>query len=401
MSRRGLLDAVIVGAGPVGAALALALARDGLSIALIEANEPSPWQADAEVDARVVALASDSIALLSNLSVWRDIANLRASPYRRMTVWDGLAPGELTFDSAERGEAALGAIVENGLIQHVLWETLQQQSTGASANPVQLRCPSRVVSIDSNDDNVSVQLDDDETVRCKVLIAADGAGSGLRELAGIGTRGHAYDQRAVVAHVSTTRSHEDTAWQRFLPGGPLAFLPLADGRSSVVWSLPDDEAQRILALDDDQFRAELGCALDMRLGPITATTPRAAFPLRLKLADRYVAGRCVLVGDAAHVVHPLAGQGMNLGFRDVMCLRRELAGAVKRGVDPGSAHVLRRYERERRSENTLGAYGFDLIGKVYARDSLALGTLRGAALGLAGKFAPLRRRLADAASGRL
>lgn len=401
MSRRGLLDAVIVGAGPIGGALALGLARDGLSTVLVEANEPSRWQVDAEVDARVVALASDSISLLADLNVWSDIANLRASPYRRMTVWDGLAPGELTFDSAERGEAALGAIVENRLIQHVLWKALQQHATGASANALQLRCPSRVVSIDSNDDSVSVHLDEGETLRSKVLIAADGAGSGLRELAGIGTRGHAYDQRAVVAHVTTTRPHEDTAWQRFLPGGPLAFLPLADGRSSIVWSLPDDEAERILALDDDQFRDELGCALDMRLGPITAATPRAAFPLRLNLAERYVAGRCVLVGDAAHVVHPLAGQGMNLGFRDVICLRRELGGAIKRGVDPGSAHVLRRYERERRSENTVGAYGFDLIGKVYGRDSLALATLRGAALGFAGKFAPLRRRLADAAAGRL
>ena len=401
MTRRGLLDAVIVGAGPVGAALALALAKDGLSIALVEANEPSLWQADVEIDTRVVALASDSIALLTELDVWSDISSLRASPYRRMTVWDALAPGELSFDAAERGEAALGAIVENRLIQHVLWQALQRHSTGASANAVQLRCPSRVAAMDSNDDSVSVHLDNDETLRSKTLIAADGAGSGLRELAGIGTRGHAYAQRAVVAHVATALPHQSTAWQRFLPGGPLAFLPLADGRSSIVWSLPDDEAQRILALDDGAFRAELGCALDMRLGPITATTPRAAFPLRLNLAERYVAGRCVLVGDAAHVVHPLAGQGMNLGFRDVICLRRELGNAVKRGVDPGSAHVLRRYERERRSENTVGAHAFDVIGKVYGRDSLAVATLRGAALGLAGKFAPLRRRLADAASGRL
>lgn len=401
MSRRGLLDAVIVGAGPVGAALALALARDGLSIALVEASEPSPWNADAEIDTRVVALASDSIGLLSDLDVWSDIAALRASPYRRMTVWDGLAPGQLTFDAAERGEAALGAIVENRLIQFVLWQALKAHCTGSTTNAVQLRCPSRVVAIQSSDDSVSVQLDDGDDVRCKTLIAADGGGSDLRELAGIGTRGHAYDQRAVVAHVTTTQPHEHTAWQRFLSGGPLAFLPLADGRCSIVWSLPDDEAQRILTLDDVQFMDEIGCALDMRLGPITATTPRAAFPLRLKLAERYVAGRCVLVGDAAHVVHPLAGQGMNLGFRDVMCLRRELTRAVKRGVDPGSAHVLRRYERERRSENTVGAYGLDLIDKVYGRDSLALATLRGAALGFAGRFAPLRRRLADAAAGRL
>ena len=396
MSRRGLLDAVIVGAGPVGAALALALAKDGLSIAVVEAQQPEAWNVDAEVDARVVALAADSIALLSDLDVWSEISSLRASPYRRMRVWDALAPGELTFDAAERGEAALGAIVENRLIQHVLLQAMQR----LAASTVQLRCPSRVVAVESSDDFVSVQLDNEEALRSKTLIAADGGGSGLRELVGIGTRGHAYAQRAVVAHVATTRPHEGTAWQRFLPGGPLAFLPLADGRCSVVWSLPDDEAQRILALDDDAFRDELGCALDMRLGPVTSTTPRAAFPLRLNLAERYVAGRCVLIGDAAHVVHPLAGQGMNLGFRDVICLRRELGSAIRRGVDPGRAHVLRRYERERRSENTFGAYGFDMIGKLYGRDSLALATLRGAALRLAGKFAPLRRRLADAAAGR-
>lgn len=400
MSRRGMLDAVIVGAGPVGAALALALAKDGLSIALVEANEPSPWQADAEVDVRVVALAADSVALLADLEVWQGISSLRAAPYRRMTVWDALAPGKLTFDAAERGDAALGFIVENRLIQHQLWQALQQRA-GHGGHNVQLHCPSRVVAIESNDDSVSVQLDNDETLRSRTLIAADGGASGLRELVGISTRGHAYEQRAVVAHVATTRPHEDTAWQRFLPGGPLAFLPLADGLCSIVWSLPDDEAQRILALDDGAFCAELGCALDMRLGAVKATTPRASFPLRLNLAERYVAGRCVLVGDAAHVVHPLAGQGMNLGFRDVMCLRRELVGAVKRGVDPGSAHVLRRYERERRSENSVGAYGMDVIGKVFAPGSLPLATLRGAALGLAGKFAPLRRRLADAAAGRL
>lgn len=401
MSRRGLLDAVIVGAGPVGAALALALARDGLSIALVEANAPAPWQADAEVDARVVALAADAITLLRELDVWHAIESARAAPYRRMQVWDALAPGEIIFDAAERGDAALGAIVENRLIQYTLWQALQLRANDGSANAPRLLCPARVTAIENGDDVVHVHLDDDRVLRSRLLIAADGGASSLRELVGIATRGHAYTQHAVVAHVTTALPHQDTAWQRFLPGGPLAFLPLADGRSSIVWSLPDDEAARVLALDDDAFHTELGCAFDMRLGAITATTPRLAFPLRLNLAERYVAGRCVLIGDAAHVVHPLAGQGMNLGLRDVLCLRRVIAEAKARGSEIGSASVLRRYERERRSENTVGAYGFDLIGKVFAPGSLALAGLRGMALGIAGRVGSLRRRLAEAAAGRL
>ena len=180
-------------------------------------------------------------------------------------------------------------------------------------------------------DGVAVELADGTRLRARLLIAADGAASPIRQRLGIGTRDRDYGQRAIVAHVGTERSHEATAWQRFQPGGPLAFLPLADGRSSIVWSLPNDDATRLLALDESAFRAELGCAFDFRLGTITSTTARLAFPLRLRLAERYVVGRCVLIGDAAHAVHPLAGQGLNLGLRDVRCLSAQLDRARKRG----------------------------------------------------------------------
>ena len=396
MSRRGEADVIVVGAGVVGSALALALARDGLEVVLVEARAPQPWQASDDVDLRVVALAPDSAALLDTLDVWAGIVAARVGPYRRMHVWDALAPGVLDIDASERGESALGWIVENRLLQHALWTVIND-----AASRVHVACPNTIADIDDDGDAVAVTLADGTRLRARLLVGADGVGSPLRERLGIATGDRDYGQRAIVAHVSTERAHEATAWQRFQPGGPLALLPLADGRCSIVWSLPDAEATRVLALDDDVFRAELGCASDFRLGAITETTPRLSFPLRLRLAERYVSGRCALIGDAAHGVHPLAGQGMNLGLRDVANLRAQVARAQTRGGDPGAAHVLRRYERERRSENTLAARSIDLIERVFSSDATPLALVRGAALGAAGKIAPLRRLLGDAAAGRL
>jgi len=395
MNRRGLHDVIVVGAGAVGGALALALARDGFDVAVVEAREPRAWRAEDDVDLRVVALAPDARALLDDIGAWGAIADARIGPYRRMHVCDALAPGRLDFDAAERGEAALGWIVENKLIQHALWKALA--TSGA-----RIACPAEVADIEQGEDAVAATLADGTRLRARVLVAAEGGQSSVRERLGIGFAGRDYGKRAVVAHVRTERPHEGTAWQRFVPGGPLAFLPLADGRCSIVWSLPDAEAARVLELDDATFRAELGCAFDFRLGTILETTARAAFPLRLRFADAYVRGRCALAGDSAHLVHPLAGQGMNLGLRDAMCLRRVLgeARARGRGRDLGAAHVLRRYERERRSENTIAARGFDMIDRVYSSDAMPLALLRGAALAVAGRVGPIRRMLADVAAGR-
>jgi len=395
MIRRGELDAIVVGGGAIGAALALALARNDFDVALIEKSAPKPWRAEDDVDLRVVAIAPDTRDLLADLDVWNAIASARIGPYRRMRVWDATAPGELAFDAAEQGAAALGWIVENKLIQHMLW-----QAIGAEPR-VRLLCPADVAEIENSDDAATATLADGTRLRARVLIAADGAESPLRAKLAISCSERDYAQRAVVAHVATERAHEHTAWQRFLPGGPLAFLPLGDGRCSIVWSLPNDEAARILALDDEAFRAELGAASDFRLGAITAATARAAFPLRLRLAEKYVAGRSVLAGDAAHVVHPLAGQGMNLGFRDVACLRRVLRDARERASDIGATHVLRRYERERRSENALAARGLDAIERVFDTGHPAIAALRGAGLAIADRVAPLKQLFAAAAAGRL
>jgi 2-octaprenyl-3-methyl-6-methoxy-1,4-benzoquinol hydroxylase/2-octaprenylphenol hydroxylase len=412
MSRRGEFDAIVVGAGAIGAATALALARDGFEVALVEAREPKPWQFEDEVDLRVVALAPDARDLLGSLDVWTSISQARAGAYRHMRVWDALGPGQLHFDAADNGDAALGWIVENKLIQHALWNALNGAAAPTSASlpvvassaqktGVRVCCPAEIADLDNAADAVTATLTDGTRLRARMLVAAEGAESSLRTKLGIAFDGRDYQQRAIVAHVHTERAHENTAWQRFMPGGPLAFLPLDDGRCSIVWSLPDNEAARILALDDAAFRAELGCAFDFRLGAITATTARAAFPLRMRLAERYVAGRCVLIGDAAHVVHPLAGQGMNLGFRDVACLRRTLVDAHTRGRDIGAEHVLRRYERERRSENALAARGLDGIERLFGSRRLPLATLRAAGMTMIDRAPPLLQFVSSIANGRI
>ena len=391
-SRGAALDVAVVGGGMVGAAAALALARAGFAVALLEAHAPAPWRADAEVDLRVVGLAPSSIALLDEMGVWTSIREARASAYRHMHVWDAASGASIDFDAAAEGRDMLGCIVENSLVQWTLWQALETAG-------VRRLCPAEVTAFESRGDRIQLQLADGATLSAAVLVAADGAASPLRQLAGIGTRGRDYSQRAVVAHVGTERAHESTAWQRFLAGGPLALLPLADGRSSLVWSLPEAEAQRVLALDDRRFCDELGAASDFRLGRITGTTPRAAFPLKLQLAQGYQVERFVLLGDAAHAVHPLAGQGVNLGLRDVVELRDTLLAARRAGQDIGMAHVLRRYARRRRSADTLDALGFDALARVYAWQWPPLVDARAIGVRLLDRLPPLKRRLSDHAAG--
>ena len=244
------LDIAVVGGGMVGAAAALALSRAGFSTALLEARPPSPWQPQDDVDLRVVGLAPSSIKLLDELGVWTSIRAARACPYAHMHVWDAENGAAIDFDAADEGRDQLGYIVENNLVQWTLWQALD-------AAGVQRLCPAVVQDFETRSDRVVLALADGENVAVRLLVAADGGGSPLRERAGIATRGRDYTQRAVVAHVSTERPHAQTCWQRFLPTGPLALLPLQDGRSSIVWSLPEDEARRVLALDDEAFREHL------------------------------------------------------------------------------------------------------------------------------------------------
>jgi len=385
------VDVAVVGGGVVGAACALALAREGLEVVLVEAAEPPRWSADAP-DLRVYAMAPDSVALLDALGVWPSVASARAQPIRHMRVWDAAGGGTLPFDADGLARNALGWITEHGLLVDRLWQALHRAG-------IRVESPARVDAMAQDEQSVRLSLDDGGMVQARLAIAADGGNSALRELAGIETKTKEYAQRGLVAYVRSERPHDATAWQRFLPGGPLALLPCAGGRSSIVWTLPEDEVAGMTTVDASEFDRRLTRASDRCLGALAVDSPRVAFPLRRLLAQTQVAGRVLVIGDAAHVVHPLAGQGVNLGLRDVAALQATLAAARANGGPFDSPSRLRRWARMRRSDNTVSAVAFEAINRAYSGDAPLPMLLRGHALGLAGRFAPLRHALWRHAAG--
>ena len=381
MRRREPHDVAVVGGGVVGAACALALARQGLDVRLLEAARPPAWAAK-PADLRVYAIAPDNAALLDDLGAWAAVRDARAQPYRRMRVWDAGGGEPIVFDADALARPQLGWIVEQGLLVDVLWRALE-------AAGVRVSCPARVVALEQGDDAATLRLEDGTGVTARIAIAADGVASPLRRMAGIAADAHDYAQQGVVGYVRTALPHQDTAWQRFLPTGPLALLPWVDGACSIVWTLPHDEATRVLALDDDGFARAITTAFDARLGDIHPLTRRVAFPLRRQLSASQHAGRVLVVGDAAHAVHPLAGQGVNLGLRDVAALRDAVVGAQRRGQAWDAPHRLARWARARRSDNALAAHAFEGLNRLFSNDALAPTLLRGPLLGLVGRVPPL------------
>lgn len=391
MNRRGHLDAVVVGGGVVGTACALGMVAAGLDVALVEATEPSDWS-PTQSDLRVYAFAPDNATLLDALGAWDEVKRARVQPYRRMRVWDAAGGGALEFSADGFARPELGWIVEHGLLVDRLWHRAQQRG-------VAMRCPARVTTLDQDDESVRIGLDDGSTLDARVVIAADGAQSILRELAGIHSDDRDYAQLGLVAYVHSEQPHRETAFQRFLPGGPLALLPCTEGRSSIVWSLPSDEARRLSDADPDTFNRELTRASDGCLGALTLDSVRAAFPLRRKLARTQLAGRMLLMGDAAHVVHPLAGQGVNLGLRDVSAWLRHVREAMAKKRDFDAPSRLQRWARERRSDNAVSALAFEAINRIYSNDQPVATLLRGHALGIAGRVPMLRHALWRHAAG--
>ena len=344
----------------VGAAVASALSGNRLRIGVVERQSPElEWPRD-EIDLRVSAINHASQNLLRNIGAWDAIRERGIQPYREMRVWDQLRFGDIHFDSASVGEPDLGHIIQNRAIQASLWERMQQHAD------IDLLTPACITQTDQEPDALSLLLDDGRRVRCKLAIAADGARSRLRDMAGIGVDIHDFEQYAVVATVRTPDGHHETAWQRFLPNGPLAFLPVSSTACSIVWSTTEKESLELLELESGTFCERLDEASEGRLGALECLPERARFPLRSQHARSYLAERLVLAGDAAHQVHPLAGQGVNLGFRDAAVLAGVILAAHKAG-EPWYAHaVLRRYERARRGDNQLTRKSMEAFNSLFS-----------------------------------
>jgi 2-octaprenylphenol hydroxylase len=346
------------------------------------------------MDLRVSALSRASERILDAAGAWTELRS-SVSPYSEMVVWDAAsrldADDVLRFSAAEAGEPNLGYIAENIRVQ---WSLLNSPRMRAVT---QLRAGLTALQLD--EEAAQLTLSDERRVTCRLLIGADGARSPARTLAGIGQSGWAYDQTAIVAHLKTERPHGQTAWQRFMPNGPIAFLPLADGRVSLVWTTTPERAQVLQSSSASEFARQVAEASDHALGQVVLDSERAGFALGLWHSNQYVQARLALAGDAAHTIHPMAGQGVNLGLLDCASLVEVLAQAEAAGEDPASLRVLRRYERWRRSENALTMSATDGLKRLFGAQDMTLASLRRAGLSLVGRGAPLRRAFARRALG--
>lgn len=403
-------DVIIVGAGMVGATLACALGPSTLRIAVLEAQPlPIDTALGDDIDLRVSAITHASQRIFTAVGAWPGMTARRMNAFREMHVWDegggSVHSGEIHFDSADIGEHTLGHIIENRVIQAALLDRLRSFSN------ITLLCPASVASMVITADDVRVGLGQADAnpghpLTAKLVIGADGAHSKVRQLAGITTRGWSYAQKGVVATVQTGLPHHDTAWQRFLPNGPLAFLPLHDGRCSIVWSTTPEHADMLMAMDEAAFLGALERTFGDKLGKMlasprhgSAVVSRAAFPLNLQHATAYTAPRLALIGDAAHTLHPLAGQGVNLGVLDAATLAEVILEAYSAGKDIGAHGTLRRYERWRKGDNLAMMAIMDGFKRLFSNDLVPLRWLRTRGLRLTHRLPPIKNLIMHHAMG--
>ena len=384
-------DVIVVGGGMVGAAAALSLARRDYEVVLIEREPPASLSGDDPFDLRVSALAPASIALLDRLGAWSAIRAERAALYRRMRVFDAVAPGDLTFEAAEIGRPYLGYIVENRRVQLALWEQL------AGCDNVERLTGSVPERLEIGERDARITLADGRVARADLVIGADGQRSWVREAASIGASSRDYAVAAQILSVETAYPQQDITWQRFTPDGPQAFLPLAGARGSLVWYDAPERVRARHALSPTALRDEACAHFPDELGEIERVAGQAWFPIRRMHAHRYWAERVVLVGDAAHAIHPLAGQGANLGFADVDALDALMAG--NESGDPGSARLARAYERRRRADNRLVQSLMDGFDWGYRRRDPFTVAARTVATQLVAGAPPLRRWMTRMAGG--
>jgi 2-octaprenylphenol hydroxylase len=391
---------VIVGGGMTGLSVAALLSQsryaDSLAITVLDAAARPRWHENDDPALRVSALSIGSAEMLREVNAWPAIEAARVCPYERMLVWDEndepAGPASLDFAAEEFAVPWLGYIVENKLVQCALLEQLARSK-------VDVRFETAIAAIDFGGDERRLTLESGESLQCDLIIGADGARSMVRKAANIEVRQKAYEQTALVTHLVPERPHCDTAWQRFLRSGPVGMLPLADGRISVVWSTTPEAAQEALACSDDELGERLTRVSDGVLGKLTVSGPRGAFPLAAQHAEDYVSRGVALIGDAAHTVHPLAGQGANLGLQDAEQLAAVIVAALDAGEHPADRPVLRRYERARKGANATMMHFMTGLNRLFASESSVLGELRRTGMQMFNRSGPLRERVVGVALG--
>ncbi|WP_421233351.1 FAD-dependent oxidoreductase [Aeromonas jandaei] len=372
-------DIAIVGAGMVGAATACLLAAQGLSVRVIETQLPEHYAPEQPLDLRVSAISQASVALLEQAGAWHHLQQMRLCPYRRLETWelDGFAT---RFNAADLGLPQLGYIIENRLVQLALLKRMEDFPN------IQTHTPAAVTSLRQSADEAVLTLDDGTELATRWVLACDGAESHTRKLAGIGVSRFEYRQHCMLINIDTDFAQEDITWQQFTPSGPRAFLPLTGQHGSLVWYDSPARIRALAAMSNEGLAAEVRRHFPSRLGGFTVTG-KGSFPLVRRHANDYHAGRVVLLGDAAHTINPLAGQGVNLGFKDVACWVDLLQGA---GADWHQAVLAERYERRRRPDNLLMQSGMDLFYGVFSNEIGPLKLARNLALNLADKAGPLK-----------
>ncbi len=376
-------EIAIVGGGLNGLTAAVALAGAGFDIVLIDRRDPRETL-DAGFDGRVSSIAWSSKVMLEIMGVWQGVAD-EAEPILEIRVSDGNAPLFLHYDHRDIGDHPLGFIAENRTLRRALIDRI------ASLDTVQIKTPHGVAGLERGPETATLSLDDGSQVSAALVIACDGAASPVRDMAGIRHIRHAYGQTGIVTTVLHERPHRSIAHERFLPAGPFAILPLPGNRASLVWTEADDIAERILALDDAAFLEELMWRFGDFLGAVEPVGPRWSYPLTLVHAERYADHRLALVGDSAHLIHPIAGQGYNLGLRDTAALAEVLTDRRRLGLEPGHSDGLERYARWRRVDNLMLIAVTDSLNRLFSNDLAPIRLARDVGLAAVNQLPPLKK----------
>ncbi|WP_191601312.1 UbiH/UbiF/VisC/COQ6 family ubiquinone biosynthesis hydroxylase [Marinomonas algicola] len=391
-------DVAVIGAGMIGRLIASLLAQNKVSVALIDPSTGlSTLSSPPHYDTRVSAISAASQDLLETAGVWHRIPEERLLHYRTMNVWDGLGTSDIQFQAESLGVPSLGCMVENA----VLSDALNQKN--ADLDKLHSFFGEQVVAFDAQQNHSDIILKSGKKIQATLIVAADGANSFVRREAGFSCREWDYGHHAIVATIEIDRSHENTAWQAFGDEGILAFLPLPsiEGKhiASIVWSVPPLESESLCQLDEPNFCRRLSYALSERFSVLSELSPRLSIPLTQRHATEYVKERIALVGDAAHTIHPLAGQGANIGFSDVRALVEILLKAHKRQDDIGRLTILRRYQRARMLDNLQMAAGMESFKRLYSTQNPLIVQMRNTGMNFINKNAEIKRLVVEKAFG--